>query len=228
MTSTPLTTPSRRRRHARLIELATRLVGECATAAGAIYGPIAAAAPDVDDVEVSRGPLIMLAASVAGRIETAWREDDERWPTVAAAEELAAHRCTARRHALAEAEAALTGEAPVPADTPGIVPELTPHQIASLRAVGVGGDYLTALDEGPDVALDLLRRLTAAGEHTAAEVLDDAVDTALISAVLTLGRACQVPDPSHGAELALEASRHLVLAVRLASADPVPGALETA
>ncbi|MFF2375080.1 hypothetical protein ACFVUW_11935 [Streptomyces xiamenensis] len=62
MTTTPecLELPARRRRHARRIAALTELIGACAQAAGAAYGPIAAAPPEQEGIEVSLLPCVRL------------------------------------------------------------------------------------------------------------------------------------------------------------------------
>ncbi|MFF0195622.1 hypothetical protein [Streptomyces anulatus] len=55
--------PARRRRHARLIAALTNLIGACAEAAGEAYGPIAAAPPDQEAVEVQMLSCMRVAMS---------------------------------------------------------------------------------------------------------------------------------------------------------------------
>ncbi|MEU7086919.1 hypothetical protein [Streptomyces achromogenes] len=59
----------------------------------------------------------------------------------------------------------------------------------------------------------------ASGESTEGEVLDDAVDSAVLLGLLTLQEVRTATDPSAAAELCLSAVSHIALAATLASAD---------
>ncbi|MFH9610809.1 hypothetical protein [Streptomyces sp. NPDC017448] len=66
-----------------------------------------------------------------------------------------------------------------------------------------------------------MRELRAGGELTIEEVLDQAVDAAVVCGLpaLAQARTAATSDPSTAAELCLTAVPHLALAVTLASAD---------
>ncbi|MFI6056363.1 hypothetical protein ACIBCO_40690 [Streptomyces violascens] len=88
-----------------------------------------------------------------------------------------------------------------------------------MALAGVGADFLTELLDDPERAIDRLRALVATGEFTVDQVLDEAMDTAMLSGLLMLREAQDELDPSMAAEKCLVASRHFVLAVSVASAD---------
>ncbi|POG43191.1 hypothetical protein BV881_33235 [Streptomyces sp. ZL-24] len=73
----------------------------------------------------------------------------------------------------------------------------------------------------PQQAAALAQELAADGEFTAGEILDQAVDAAVLEALLTLRRAgtVSVSDPGAAAGLCLHAVPHLALAAALAGAD---------
>nr|WP_257019553.1 hypothetical protein [Streptomyces sp. TLI_235] len=218
----PVQAPSRRRRHARLIATATELVAECAQAAAAVYGPIADAPPQQEGVRVSLWPVAALAASAPVRLDAATMRDEERWPTQTAREGEQGRTTFRRCCALAEAESAVLDAHTSTADTPaGGVALPTVGQAAAMGLTGAGNDFLESLDD-PEEALALLAELTAGGEYTAAEVLDEATHTALVAALLVLQDAARQKDPSLAAERCLHAARQLALVVSVASLDPVP------
>ncbi|MFE9905756.1 hypothetical protein [Streptomyces achromogenes] len=67
----------------------------------------------------------------------------------------------------------------------------------------------------------------ASGEFTEDEVLDDAVDSAVLFGLLTLQEVRTATDPSAAAALCLSAVSHIALAATLASADPAVPADES-
>lgn len=71
----------------------------------------------------------------------------------------------------------------------------------------------------PAGAVALVRELAAGDELAPGEVLDAAVDAAVLTGVLALHAVRATRDPSTMAERCLGATPHLVLAVALASAD---------
>jgi hypothetical protein len=211
MTTTPdrQQFPARRRRHARLIAALTQLIGACAEAAGTVYRPIAAAPPDQEGVEVNLLPCLQVSVSAAPLLDMARAEDDARWPDAVTRERAAAGRTFAARCALAEAEEVLEP-----------VYSLVPHeQAAAMELVGASEDIAARWRHDPEEAAALVRELVAGGEFTADEVLDDAVDSAVLAGLLTLQEVRTASDPSAAAELCLHAVPHIALAVTLASAD---------
>ncbi len=68
--------------------------------------------------------------------------------------------------------------------------------------------------------VDNLCRSWAACSCRAVDVLDEAVDSAVLTGLLALQEARTASDPSTAAELCLSAVPHIALAVTLASADP--------
>lgn len=219
----PVEAPSRRRRHAALIATAAELVGECAQAAAAVYGPIADAPPEQEGVRVSLWPVAALAAGAPVRLDAAAIRDEERFPAPTAREDAEGRTTFRRRCALAEAESTLldaqtgtggTGE--------GAVPLPTAEQTAAMGLTAAGADFLEAL-EGPEDALALLAHLTRTGEYTAGEILDEATHTALVAALLIMQDAARERDPSTAAERCLHAARQLALVVIAASLDPRTG-----
>ncbi|MFD7747795.1 hypothetical protein ACFV2V_25260 [Streptomyces sp. NPDC059698] len=83
--------------------------------------------------------------------------------------------------------------------------------------MGSGGEVAARWRENPAQAVALVRELTAGGELTVEEVLDQAVDAAMVCGLLALARTAAASDPSTAAELCLTAAPHLVLAVTLAA-----------
>ncbi|MDT0323169.1 hypothetical protein [Streptomyces millisiae] len=221
-TSERLDMPARRRRHARLIATLTQLIGDCAAAAGEVYGPIADAPPEQAGVAVSRRAIAELSVSASIRLDDARAEDATRWPTVVAQEEADSRRTFAARCVTAELEQVLNdvgfgaGDHPQPLDAEALV---TAPQSAAMRRAGVGGDFLVALLEDPEQAVIWVRGVAASGEFTVDQILDEAVDTAMLSGLISLRKAQSEADPSTAAEGCLAASRHFALAVSVASAD---------
>ncbi|MFE2498963.1 hypothetical protein ACFXKS_34135 [Streptomyces scopuliridis] len=77
----------------------------------------------------------------------------------------------------------------------------------------------TAVTERSEEAATVLRELMVCGELAADDVLDEAVDSAVLTGLLALQEARTASDPSTAAELCLSAVPHIALAVTLASAD---------
>ncbi|MFB8442690.1 hypothetical protein ACFC7A_26930 [Streptomyces niveus] len=219
MTATPnrLDLPARRRRHARLIAALTTLIGACAEAAGAVYEPIAAAPPDQESVEVAILPCIQVSLTAATLLDRAHAEDDARWPAAVAWEREEARRTYAARWAVAEAQE-LTEEARPPGKHS--VPLPTAQQFAALASASAGDEIAMLWLNDPEEAVVLLRELVASGELTADEVLDEAVDSAVLTGLLALEAVRTSADPSTAAERCLSAVPHIALAIALASADP--------
>ncbi|WP_079171026.1 hypothetical protein [Streptomyces sp. CC53] len=216
--------PARRRRHARLIATLAELVGECASAALGVYGPIAYAPPRAGGVPVNVGGISGLALSAAERLDRAVAQDAARWPAEVSREDAHARDTFHRRCAAAEADqvvidaqfggGSFSGEGTVP----------TPPQAAAMDLAEAGGEFLDALDPDPADALAFILGLTASGEYSARGVLDEATRTAVLRACLVLREAAREEDPSMAAERCLTASRHLALAVSAASIDLDDGA----
>lgn len=216
MTPDCLDLPSRRRRHARLIAALTRLIGACAEAAGAVYEPIAAAPPGQEAVEVALLPCIQVTLTAATLLDRARAEDDARWPTAVAWEGKEARRTYAARCAVAEAQE-LAEQAGPPGERG--VPLPTVEQSAATDLVSAGDEVAAQWLTDPEEAAALVRELVARGELAADEVLDEAVDSVVLTGLLALQEARTASDPSTAAELCLSAVPHIALAVTLASAD---------
>ncbi|MFI1386647.1 hypothetical protein [Embleya sp. NPDC020886] len=208
--------PARRRRHARLIAALTALIGACAEAAGAVYQPIAAAPPDQEAVEVSVLPCVQVGLAAAVLLDRARTEDTARWPAAVAWERAQARRTYAARCAVAQAR-----EFVEQGDPPGRdgVPLPTVEQAAAMDVVSVGAEVAARWRIDPQDAVELVRALTAGGEFAVDEILDEAVDAAVVTGLLALQGARTAPDPSTAAESCLGAVPHITLAVSLASAD---------
>ncbi|MFF8747170.1 hypothetical protein [Streptomyces californicus] len=209
--------PARRRRHARLIAALASLVGACAEAAGEVYGPIAAAPPDQEAVEVQPLSSVRVALSGPLLLDMARGEDAARWPGEVAREDAAARRTYAARCALADAQDAVHG----PGRDRGPVPLPTAGQGAAMELAAAGDEVAARWREDPAQAAALVLELTAGGELGVEEVLDAAVDAAVVCGLLVLAeaRTTAMSDPGMAAELCLTAVPHFSLAVALASAD---------
>jgi hypothetical protein len=218
VTATPdrLDLPARRRRHARLIAALTTLIGACAEAAGAVYQPIAAAPPGQEAVEVAFLPCLQVSLTAATLLDHARAEDDARWPTAVAREQEEARRTYAARCAVAAAQ-----ELAEQAGPPGEhgVPLPTVEQSSAMDLVSAGDEVAARWLNDPEETAALVRELVASGELAADEVLDEAVDSAVLTGLLALQEARTASDPSTAAELCLSAVPHIALAVILASAD---------
>ncbi|MGW2090060.1 hypothetical protein [Streptomyces sp. NPDC001880] len=218
VTVTParLDLPACRRRHARLIAALTTLIGACADAANAVYQPIADAPSEQEAVGVSLLPCIQVSLASAMLLDQARAEDDARWPTAVAREQEEARRTYAARCAVAEAQ-----EIAAPADPPGErgVPLPTVHQSAAMDLASAGAEFVAQWRHDPEAAVVLLHELTATGELAVDEVLDEAVDSAVLTGLLVLQQARAKSDPSMATEFCLSAIPHITLAVTLASAD---------
>ncbi|MFJ8166523.1 hypothetical protein ACIRBY_37165 [Streptomyces sp. NPDC096136] len=212
--------PARRRRHARLVLALTELVGACAEAAAAVYRPIAEAPSTAEGVAVNRWPIISLAMTAAQRLDAADAEDAARWPRAVERELAGSQASFQARCAAAEADLVVSGLDPATPDgAPGTVPLPSAPQLAAMGLAGAGADLLEALDADPHEGLTLLRELTASGEYTAGEILDDATHTASVAGCLILQSAQRNEDPSGAAEQALAAARQFAYAVSIASLD---------
>ncbi|MFE4397920.1 MULTISPECIES: hypothetical protein [Streptomycetaceae] len=216
MTATParLDLPARRRRHARLIAALTTTVGACATAAQALYQPVADAPPGQEAVVVDPLPVVYLGHTAAPLLEAARAEDEARWPAAVVREREQARQTYSARVAVARAQELV--------EEPGAswpVPLPTAEQGAVIDLAGAGDEVAVLWRDDPAKAAGLVRELAACGEFTAAEVLDAAVDAAIGAGLLALNDAGTASDPSMMAEQCLEAVPYLVLAVALASAD---------
>ncbi|MEU9197733.1 hypothetical protein [Streptomyces hundungensis] len=213
-TSDRLDLPARRRRHSRLIAALTSAVGACASAAQALYQPVADAPPGQEAVVVDPLPVVYLSRTAALLLEAARAADDARWPAAVGREREQAERTSAARVALARAQKIV--------EEPGAswpVPLPTAEQSAVIDLADVGDRVAELWRADPAQAVALVRELAAGGEFTAAEVLDAAVDATIGTALLALNDAGTTSDPSLMAERCLEAAPYLVLAVALASAD---------
>ncbi|WP_461009672.1 hypothetical protein [Streptomyces capparidis] len=208
--------PARRRRHARLIAALAELIGACADAAGAVYRPIAAALPDQEAVEVAVRPCIQVSGAAAVLLDRARAEDDARWLAAVARERTEARRTYAARCVVAEAQG--LAEQVGPSGAHG-VPLPTVHQSAAMDLVSAGDEVAALWRRDPEEAVALVRELVAGGELAPDEVLDEAVDSAVLTGLLALQEARAVSDPSTAAELCLSAVPHFALAVALASVD---------
>ena len=219
-TVNPLDLPSRRRRHACLIATLAAMVGDCASAATAVYGPIALAAPEQTDVAVNLWLMAGLRLSAGERLDRACAEDAARWPA-AATEQTQAERTFAARCAAAEAERILTESALGPSAGPGAIALPIAAQSATIDLVGASADLLALFADDPVRAIGHLQALVASGEFTADQVLDEACATAALTGLMVLQQAQRESDPSTAAEACLVAGRHFSLAVAVASTDVV-------
>ncbi|MHA6756982.1 hypothetical protein [Streptacidiphilus sp. PAMC 29251] len=218
MTVTPdrLELPARRRRHARLIAALTALIGACADAAAAVYEPLAAAPPGQEAVEVALLPCIQVSLAAAPLLDRARAEDDARWPTAMAREQREARRTYAARCAVARAQELADQDGP-----PGKygVPLPTVEQSAAMDLVGAGDEVVARWRHDPQDAVALVVEMVASGELAADEVLDQAVNAAVLIGLLALQEVRATSDPTMAAEHCLSAVSHIALAVTLASAD---------
>lgn len=157
-----------------------------------------------------------VSLSAALLLDLARTEDDNRWPAAGAREREEAQRTYAARCAVAQAK-----ELTEQADPPGVhgVPLPTVEQAAAMDLVSAGDDVAACWRHDLRQAIVLVRELVASGEFTADEVLNDAVDSAVLAGLLTLQEVRTASDPSTAAELCLSTVPHIALAVTLASAD---------
>ncbi|MFF8617144.1 hypothetical protein [Streptomyces sp. NPDC015350] len=219
MTPAHLNLPARRRRHARLIAALTTLIGACADAANAVYQPIADAPSEQEAVGVSLLPCVQVSLSAAMLLDQARAEDDARWPAAVAREQEESRRTYTARCAVAEAQDLATPAAPPGEHGVPLVPLPTVYQSAAMDLASAGAEFVARWRHDPEEAVVLLRELTATGELAVDEVLDEAVDSAVLAGLLVLQRARAESDPSMAAEFCLGAVPHITLAVTLASAD---------
>ncbi|WP_059006759.1 hypothetical protein [Streptomyces specialis] len=232
MTTTPdrLDRPARRRRHARLLLALTELIGACAEAAGAVYGPIAAAPPGQEAVTTDLMPCIKVSLSAATLLDRARAEDEARWPAAVEREREEARRTYAARCAVAQAQALLEefSEEEGFSDKEGLVekepgpsgvPVPTAQQATDAELISAGDEVAAQWLTDPEQAVARVRELTVGGELAASEILDQAVDSAVLSGLLALQGARTTPDPSTAAEQCVAATPYLALAVTLASVD---------
>jgi hypothetical protein len=209
--------PARRRRHARLIAALTELIGACASAAAAVYRPIADSPPGQQAAEAEPLQCIEVSARAPVLLDRARDEDAARWPAATQREQAEAEQTLAARCAVALAE-----EAVEPAAAPGEdgVPVPTAEQSAALGLVDAGSEVAALWRDDPRRAAALLSALAASGEFTAAEILDEAADTVALTGLLVLREVPRATDPNTAARLCLSAVPHFALAATLAGADP--------
>ncbi|MFD0344882.1 hypothetical protein ACFQ0M_00025 [Kitasatospora aburaviensis] len=149
--------PARRRRHARLIAALTTTVGACASAAQALYQPVADAPPGQEAVVVDPSRW----STSATRPPRCWRaraEDEARWPAAVAREREReqAERTSAARVALARAQEIV--------EEPGAswpVPLPTAEQGAVIDLAGAGDEVAELWRDDPAKAAVLVRELAA-------------------------------------------------------------------
>lgn len=182
-----------------------------------MYGPIAAAPPDQQDVGVETLACVRVAMSAPLLLDMARSEDAARWPQAVVREDAASRSTYAARCALAEAQDAVHRPGP----DRGPVPLPTVEQSAAMDVVDAGDAVATRWRDDPQEAATLVLELTAGGELTVDEVLDAAVDAGVVCGLLALSQArtAAMSDPSTAAELCLAAVPYLARAVTLASAD---------
>ncbi|MFD4369991.1 hypothetical protein [Streptomyces sp. NPDC058486] len=99
------------------------------------------------------------------------------------------------------------------------VPLPTVEQTAAMDLVSAGFEVAARWRADPQEAATLVHELAAGGELAVDEILDEAVDAAVVAGLLVLLEARAATDPSAAAELCLGALPHITLAVALASAD---------
>ncbi|WP_035956655.1 hypothetical protein [Kitasatospora sp. NRRL B-11411] len=210
--------PARQCRHARQIAELVLLIEDCARAAGAVFGPLAAAPPERDSVEVTLLPCRQMSSGAALALDRARAEDARRWPDAVRQEEANAARTHAARLAVARAEE-FTAPADQPADPP-VVPLLTVEQTAEIDLVSSGDEVAALWRSDPAAAIARVRDLTAGGELGPDEILDQAAHAAELAGLLTLAQARTTADPSTAAHLLLAAAPDFALAVQLLATDP--------
>ncbi|GAA4680368.1 hypothetical protein GCM10023324_37970 [Streptomyces youssoufiensis] len=179
MTPDRLDLPARRRRHARLIAALTQLIGTCADAASAVYWLIATAPPGQEAVEVDLMPAKKVAGSAAILLDHARAEDRARWSAAVTREQEAATRTYAARFAVAAAQELAEQAAGLPVEHG--LPLPTTHQSAAMGLASAGGEVAARWRTDPREAVALVRELVASGEHDVGEVLDSAVDSAVLT-----------------------------------------------
>ncbi|MFE6225312.1 hypothetical protein [Streptomyces sp. NPDC057854] len=151
-----------------------------------------------------------MSLTAVGLLNLARAEDDARWPAAAARERVQAQRTYAARCAVAEAqeraeEADLLGKRGVPMPSAA--------QFAPMELVSAGADVAARWREDPQEAVVLVHEPAADGEFAADQLLEEALDAAVLTGLLVLGQARSAPDPSTAAELLLGAVPHFALAV---------------
>ncbi len=161
-------------------------------------------------------PCVQVSLTATGLLDLARAEDDARWPAAAARERVQAQRTYAARCAVAEAQE-LAEEAD-PLGKRG-VPLPSAAQFAAMELVSPGADVAARWREDPQEAGVLVHEPAAGGKFAVDELLDEAVDAAVLTGLRALGQARSAPDPSTAAELLLGAVPHIALAVAPASAD---------
>ncbi|MFE4304834.1 hypothetical protein ACFRR6_01960 [Streptomyces sp. NPDC056891] len=220
----PLEIPARRRRHARLIAALAELTGDCAQAAGTVYGPIADAAPQQDGVPLNLLSIVVLSTAAGPRLDAARQEDAARWPDAMAREETEQQQRTFEaRCAAAEAIQVLADAVLGPVEdgypAPGTIALPTTSQSAAMALPAICTDFLTSFVDDPAAAIELVRTATATGEFTVGQILDGAVDIAVLAGLIILRGLSNQTDPSTAAETCLVAGRQFAAAVMVASAD---------
>ncbi|MFI6284378.1 hypothetical protein ACIBCM_06390 [Streptomyces sp. NPDC051018] len=184
MTATPdrLALPARRRRHARLIAALTTLIGACAEAAGAVYQPVADAPPGQEAVTADLMPCIQVSLA-ATLLDRAHDEDNARWPAAVERERVEARRTDAARCAVARAQELAENAGP-----PGL-PLPTVEQAAVMDLASAGDAVAARWRRDPQQAVVLVHELAASGEFLVDEVLDAAVDAAVLTGLVVLQEA---------------------------------------
>lgn len=203
-----------RRRHAHQIATCVRLIRDIGAAACAVYEP-AAAAP-AGPVAVSMRGLALLTAGAPAALDYARRQDRKQWPDQAAAGDRTAQRSLQARAVLAAAENALDRD--TPAAGPGAVPLSDPGQQAAAEAIAAAAD-VNADHPGGHPSLKDVRAVAKRYGVPAVELLQEAARLHTDAAALELQDAVTRLDPSDAVELALDATRHLTVAVHLLSVD---------
>ncbi|MEU3220778.1 hypothetical protein [Streptomyces sp. NPDC006971] len=125
-------------------------------------------------MEVSLLPCIQVSLAAATLLDRARAEDDARWPTAVTWEREKARRAVRCGQAQELAErAAPPGERGVPLPTV--------EQSAAMDLANADGEVAARWRTDPQEAAALARKLTAGGELAAEEVLDEAVDPAVLT-----------------------------------------------
>ncbi|MFD9598610.1 hypothetical protein ACFWA9_38415 [Kitasatospora sp. NPDC059973] len=92
-------------------------------------------------------------------------------------------------------------------------------QRAAMKLTAAGSEVVARWREDPRQAVALVQGLAASGEVGVDEVLDAAMDEAVLVGLLALQGVRTTRDPSTAAERCLGAVAHISLAITLASAD---------
>ncbi|MEU3607069.1 hypothetical protein AB0E83_16715 [Streptomyces sp. NPDC035033] len=92
------------------------------------------------------------------------------------------------------------------------------EQAAVMDLVSAGTEVAAQWRADPQAAAALVREPAAGGELSVDEILDEAVDAAVLTGLPALYEARTAPDPSAAAEFCLDAVPRIALAAALASA----------